>query len=419
MLIEFTVGNYRSFKQPVTFSMVAAKLRARDKTLDADNVFHVDDDLSLLKSATIYGANASGKSNFVSAMWLMQALVRDREWWRNDIAVEPFRLSRKEAHRPSFFEVVFLLDGTKYRYGLEATNEEIVSEWLFHVPSTKEARLFVRDRGKFTVSDRFKEGKGLEGKTRKEALFLTVVASFNGEISRKISQWFLRMAVVRGLDDPGIRDYTVKLLKLGQLKLDIIQLLGKLDLGISDIELGAEKPMSRTAGDLEDFGKLFVKKPEIRTVHQIPGARGRSPSKTSFELDAQESEGTRKLFRLAGPMLVSLNLGSVLAIDELDSRLHPMATKAIVAMFNSNESNCRNAQLIFTTHDTNLLNNKIFRRDQVWFAEKNAGGATEMYSLAEFKVRNDASFEKDYIQGRYGAIPFIGDVRHLTGNKNA
>jgi hypothetical protein len=151
----------------------------------------------------------------------------------------------------------------------------------------------------------------------------------------------------------------------------------------------------------------------IQTIHRKFDGEGNSVSTELFDLDDQESEGTQKVFALAGPLVDTLKNGKVLIIDEFDARIHPLISRAIVELFNSNESNSNNAQLIFMTHDTNLLSNRLFRRDQIWFTEKNRYGATDLYSLAEYKIRNDASFESDYIKGRYGAIPYIGNLNHL------
>lgn len=156
----------------------------------------------------------------------------------------------------------------------------------------------------------------------------------------------------------------------------------------------------------------------IRTVHKKYDSDGHNFSTEMFDLDDNESDGTKKLFSLAGPLMDALKYGKTLVIDELDARLHRLITCEIIRLFNSNETNPRNAQLIFTTHDTSLLANTLFRRDQIWFTEKNESGATDLYSLAEFKVRNDASYEKDYIQGRYGAVPFVGDIHRLVGDSN-
>ncbi len=164
------------------------------------------------------------------------------------------------------------------------------------------------------------------------------------------------------------------------------------------------------SGKLKDIQPIAI----VSTLHRRYDGDPPGGSLAVLDLDTHESEGTKKLFALAGPILKVLRDGSVFIIDELDARLHPLLTEAIIRLFNSNETNPNNAQLVFTTHDTNLLTNKLFRRDQIWFTEKNKVGATDLYSLAEFKVRNDASYEKDYIAGRYGAIPFIGGLQRLV-----
>ena len=202
----------------------------------------------------------------------------------------------------------------------------------------------------------------------------------------------------------------------------------KLDLGIADIEIepnDVEEFFINFDDEVPDPVKQYLYKVardqypvSITTIHHTEASPSQPASVERFNLDRHESEGTKKLFYLAGPLLDTLSKGRTLVIDELDARLHPLITCVIIHLFNSNETNRQNAQLIFTTHDTNLLSNEIFRRDQLWFAEKNRQGATDLYSLVEFKIRNDASFEKDYIKGKYGAIPFLGDISQLLGDNN-
>lgn len=419
MLIEFSVGNYRSFKETVIFSMVAAKLKAKDQSLDEQNVFNANGDLNLLKSAAIYGANASGKSNFIQALTFMRSFILNssKETQVEEfINVEPFRLTVETETKPSFFEIVFMLEGKKYRYGFEVNSRQVVSEWLFYSPKTKEAKLFTRDESRTSFSNNFKEGKGIAEKTRDNALFLSVVAQFNGSIAQQVLGWFRKFGITSGLLDRENREYALERFQENESKLEIIQLIQKLDLGIDDIQL----EQSKTGGLSFSVGILGWIVPtgnnvSIRTLHKKYDTNGRQISTELFDLDENESDGTRKLFSLSGLLLDVLKQGKIIIIDELDARLHPLITSAIIRLFNYKETNPNNAQLIFTTHDTNLLSNTIFRRDQIWFAEKNKQGATSLYSLAEFKVRNDASFEKDYIQGRYGAIPFIGDFSKLMG----
>lgn len=436
MLIEFTVGNFRSFKDPVTLSMVATDLVAKDKRLDEENVIEVDDDLRLLKSAAIYGANASGKSNLVRAVDFMRDFVLNSSratQLEDRIPVESFRLSTATEKKASFFQMVFLLDGKQYRYGFEVTTRKVVAEWLFFVPGPKEARLFERELDNIKVSDKwFKEGKGLEERTRSNALFLSVAAQFNGDISGRIIAWFAQLGINLGVDDNSDLRLAIRLFHKEDNREAILRLVKDLDLGISDIRPDQEaKTWSGGSENLEELqlvyeilerlagGQLPAKMPSITTVHGKYDSKGNIVGTEAFKLDTEESAGTRRLFSLALPILNALEIGYVLFIDEIDARLHPLITCTIIDLFNSIKSNPKNAQLIFTTHNTSLLTNKRFRRDQIWFVEKDKFGATHVSSLAEFKVRNDATFEQDYIRGRYGAIPFIpSDITWVLGGRN-
>lgn len=433
MLIQFDVGNYKSFKDVVTFSMVAAQIKAKDKRLDENNVFKVNDELSLLKSTAIYGANASGKSNFISAARFMKQFVlgSSKDTQADEaIPVEPFRLNTDTACQPSFFEMVFIIDSRRYRYGFEVTPEKVVAEWLYHVPTIREAKLFERRDGKIEVPVAFKEGKDLIDKTRDNALFLSVAAQFNGVISKKILQWFKHLGIISGLADMGLRVYTVETFDNNKYRDEILRLVKKLDVGVEDIQLRKSPLALPLADKVPDEFKGLIKsliglneelkkispgseQTDILTIHQKFNADGQIAGVELFDINDNESEGTNKIFSMAGPLVDTLKNGKVLLVDKLDARLHPLVTRAIINLFNSNETNPQNAQLIFATHDTNLLSKDLFRRDQIWFAEKDRFSATHLYSLVEYKVRNDASFESDYIQGRYGAIPFIGNLSRL------
>ena len=379
--------------------MVAANLVAKDKKLDRTNLFAVDKDLKLLKSAAIYGANASGKSNLAQALSFMKwfAINSSKETQSTEkINVEYFRLSTETESEPSFFEIVFVLDGQQYRYGFEADRDRVVSEWLFYVPKVRETKLFERENNRFSISKTYK-ADGIQQRTRDNALFLSVSAQFNVKIAENILEWLTnQLKIISGLDDKAYLDYTVNCLIEEKNKDEIIQLIKKLDLGVGEIQV------EPTIGEIK-----------VKTVHKKFDSEGNYISTEIFNLERQESEGTQKVFALAGFLVDVLKNGQVLIVDELDARLHPLISRAIIELFNSNESNPNQAQLIFMTHDTNLLSNKIFRRDQIWFTEKNRYGATDLYSLAEYKVRNDASFESDYIKGRYGAVPYTGNLDSL------
>jgi uncharacterized protein len=426
MLIEFSVGNYRSFKEKVTFSMVAANLVSQDKNLDINNIFAVDKELSLVKSAAIYGANASGKSNLAKGLQFMKWFMinSSKETQSTDeIGVEKFRLSTETDNQPSFFEIVFLLNGKQHRYGFEADREKIVSEWLFYVPKTRETKLFVRQDNNFDISKVYKADSIAE-RTRDNALFLSVSAQFNVEKSEAILKWLThQLTLISGLNDENI---TLSQLFRQDIYSEAIKLIQQMDLGIDRFthnqpefpvfNIIESDPMfngwtaSMWESVKEKATKNFVENislNSINTEHWKFNSVGEPVLLQKFNLSNDESDGTKKIFALASLLIDALKNGKILIIDEFDARLHPLMSRAIVKLFNCNESNPHNAQLVLMTHDTNLLSNKIFRRDQVWFTEKDKYGATSLYSLAEYKVRNDASFESDYIKGKYGAIPYI------------
>lgn len=428
MLIEFRFRNFKSFRDEAVFSMVAANLKSRDPDLDRANTVDCRDGLRLLKSAAIYGPNASGKSNLRAALRFMRdfMLNSSRESLADEpIGIEPFRLHSATAGQPTLFEIRFVLKGHRYRYGFELDSRGVREEWLYFTPTVREARLFERNPEGIQLGERFKEGRGLDARTRGNALFLSVVAQFNGPLALEIAGWFRACNVITSLNDSGYRGVTVDCLKNGLYQGEIIELIRQLDLGIETISV---ESMALTAEELPGLlpdsikGLLLADRPNrdvIKVSHPCTGKNGKPDGVVAFDLDTNESDGTKKLFALAGPLLDTLSHGQVLFVDELDARLHPIITRELISLFHSDRTNPHNAQLIFTTHDTNLLTRKLFRRDQIWFTEKDRLGVSQLYSLAEFKIRNDASFEADYIRGKFGAIPFPGDFSDIIGPNDA
>lgn len=427
MLIEFSVGNYRSFHAPVTLSMQAAKLRASDRRLDEDNVFEIAG-LRLLRSAAIYGANASGKSNLIQAMALVRRLVlqSSRESQAGEpTGVERFRLSTVAQDQPSYFQVIFYLDGWRYRYGFEVDEERVCAEWLYHTVQ-RETRLFVREGEQYDISNAFKPGRGLEERTRSNALFLSVAAQFNVRLAMSIQRWFgASFNTISGLDDTSYAGFTLRRFETDEsFRQRVLAFVREADLGIAGIHVErlplAETPIPEEVqyvlaqlAKKQKRGKeeLLVSRP--KTTHQVFDSAHSMTGWATFDMEDQESQGTQKIFNLSGPLVDTLEEGKLLLIDEMEARLHPSITRAVIQLFNSPRTNPRNAQLVFATHDASLLDRRIFRRDQIWFTEKDQYGATDLYSLAELQVRNDASFDKDYFAGKYGAIPFIGGLRSL------
>jgi AAA15 family ATPase/GTPase len=415
MLIEFSVGNYRSFKDVVTLSMVAADEAADNDELDKNNVFKVNQNFSLLKSAAIYGANASGKSNLILALYFMQSFVINSSKLQitDKIDLEKFRLSSETEDKPSFFKIVFHLDNKTYEYSFEVTQERVISEELSCTPKTRKTNIFSREKDKIKYSKSLMKGKDVKDLTKKNTLFLSIAAQFNDPLAGKILLWFSRVKIISGSQLENLRQLSIDYLSREQnLKNEIVFLIKKLDLSIKDmsIEVG-RKPLDNFHKDIPDT--VYN---SIETYHEKYDLEGKVIGLESFQLNKHESRGTQKLFALLAPILSVLKASEVLIIDELDSLLHPLMAIAIIGLFNSQQTNPKNAQLIFATHDVNLLSNQLFRRDQIWFTEKNRQEATDLYSLVEFDIDNNASFEQDYIQGRYGAIPFIGDLSKVIGD---
>jgi AAA15 family ATPase/GTPase len=412
MLQQFTVGNYASFKSRMTLSLEASS----DTENEEANIIRIGDK-RLLKSAVVYGANASGKSNLISAIGFMRmfVLTSSRESQiEEEIEVEPFRLSTDCDNQPSYFEIIFFQDGTRFRYGFEVDNKRVHSEWLFSSSSSREAELFTREGGKIDFNpDRFKEGRSLVDKTRPNALFLSVVAQFNGEISSRVVSWFIAFFSVSATRNPPIRQ-TVERLADASFASRVLAMSRVADLGIEGLI-----PKTHTPDDAyPQSSPSPVRRPlyslrrqvELKTQHKKYDSNNQPTLPLiEFDFERNESDGTKKYLAMTGPLIAALDNGTPLVVDELDARLHPLLSRTVVSLFNN--PNCKkNAQLIFATHDTNLLNRQLFRRDQVWFTEKDSFGATNLYSLSEFRVRKDASFGKDYILGKFGAIPFIGDA---------
>ncbi len=423
MLLEFSVGNFLSFKTKTTLSLAATSIKEHIDT----NIFSTER-IDLLKGAVIYGANASGKSNFIRAMSTMRRLVLQSfdQSSTDELDVTPFLLSTETEKAPSFFEAIFIIDNVRYRYGFEVNNKQVHAEWLFEAPKNAEKPMFLREYDGIEVMKNFPEGKDLEGRTRDNALFLTVTDQFNGKIAKKIMLWFNNFITISGLTHEGYKGVTFGMLGNKQTSPKLLNFYKKLDMGFDDISINKKPfdPKELPKDMQEGFVKQLITdlegafKIDIKTIHKKYNNENKIVGHVEFDMRNQESSGTNKIFNISGPVFNVLNDGGVLVIDELDASLHPLLTLAVTRLFNSKQFNPNNAQLIFATHDTNLLYYGNYRRDQIYFIEKDLFGASDMYSLVEYKeegktIRKDRSFEKDYIEGRYGAIPFIGNLSDI------
>ena len=403
MLLEFTVGNFLSFKDKKTFSLEAGSISEHKNNIIKEGKFKV------LRSAVVYGANSSGKSNFIKALGFMLETIKNSSKLNStdNLNVKPFLLCTETEQQPSFFEILFIDSEKRYRYGFELDNDKIHSEWLFvlEANSKKEVPYFVRELEGIGVADIFEEAKGLETKIRDNGLFISVADQFNSLVSKNVLRKLSYVKVLSGIDHEDSVSMTNVLYNEDDLKIELINLIKNLNLGFNNFNIN------------DDTKQKF--KNRVSTIHKKYDKEGKFVSDVEFKMIEQESSGTNKLFDLAGYIVFTLYFGLQLIIDELDSKLHPILTQEIIKIFNNPETNPKKAQLIFTTHDTNLLGVNLFRRDQIWFIEKDDFEATDMYSLLEFRdedgntVRKDRSFEKDYIRGRYGAIPYISNFQEV------
>lgn len=420
MLVNFTVKNYRSFKQERTFSMEAGSIKEHKESVINKGK------LSLLPLAVFYGANSGGKSNLIQAISTMRYMVRRSVQLNegDELPYDPFALDEISDSQPTLFEIQFIKGEVLYRYGFEYTRKEIVSEWLYEKQfGEKEYELFVRSRDLIDVSPkRFSEGEGKQDLTNSNRLFLSLVAQLKGEKSNSVMGWFRQCNVLSGVDSEGYEAFTLKMflehlngadeaqeffktLQLGFTRFSV----KKVDIPKDALNSAPESIKSQIEKDLTTGN--FV---EPITIHNVYDENGFVVGERNFHKNQMESEGTKKVIEMSGPIFDTLNEGKTLIVDELDAKLHPLLTRNIVLLFMDPEKNQHGAQLIFATHDTNLLDLEIIRRDQIWFAEKDKVEATDLYSLVKFKdedgkkVRNDRDIKRDYIRGRYGAIPFIG-----------
>ncbi len=419
MLLSFTVGNFRSFKGSKTFSMKAASIQEhKDFVRESNNT-------KLLPVAAVYGANSSGKSNLLSALKTMKntLLSSVKTNPTEKLKTDTFKLDEEYPQKPTLFDVVFSTNGTTYRYGFEYTETSITGEWLYTLNNDREKNLFIRNSEGIGVTKDFPEGKDKEEATAENRLFLSLVAQLNGKTALAVMKWFEDLRIISGVYDSSFKDYSFKYLFADNPQSQLAQtFVNSMDLGFTSLRKDESKEKEYDLSNTNNknildrvFEKYMFNWPalKIQTGHKVLLKDG-SFTEAFFPNDEMESEGTKKIINMSGPIVDSIINGGIIVVDEFDAKLHPLLTKKIIDIFNSPETNPYNAQLIFATHDTNLLSNKIFRRDQIWFAEKNREDeSTDIYPLSEIKeqngdkIRNDRVYEKDYINGKYGAIPYL------------
>lgn len=416
MLIEFRFRNYKCFKNEQKISMVAAP----DKTHQENLINVKGSKIKLIKAIAIYGANASGKSKLLDAIHFVDHFVCTSAKSDPDdsIDVEPFLFDSASKNSPSDFEVSFIQNDIRYQYGFTVTSKQIIHEWLYSWPKQREALLFDRQFSYIDNSYTYKFSDLLTGEketikkiTSPNALFLSVAATANNEQLINVYKWFRNG--LKGFSNNGIPlEFVQEVTKDDKIKKALLEIIKQADYHISDfifykddIHFPKEFPESKKKLLLKLTGS--GREIKVKLEHKL--ANG---NKEFLDFD-DESEGTRRFFSFSALFLSALQTGGLIYIDELDSSLHTNLVKQIIKMIHNSSINCNNAQLIFNTHDTNMLSPDLFRRDQIWFVEKDNNGISNVYSLAEFSPRKGEAIEKGYLEGRYGAIPLIDDFENI------
>ena len=415
MLIEFRVKNFRSLRDEQTLSLVADK----DKSLQESNTMPsgIKAAPTLLRSMAIYGPNAGGKSNLIKALQFMRAVVAESASVMHPgqaFHTQPFRFEATSVAQPTEFDVSFVLDGIRYQFGFALTAQRITREYLLVYKAFKPQLWFERYFDEESGKDLYDFGTGLkgpksvwEGATRPNALFLSMAVQLNSEQLQPVFAWFVKQLAIFNEITPLGQHFSIEMLRKPEGQRAICDFLTSADISISDIEVVTRK----VSGQAVHFD-MAAEKTEVRNeeqeVHELLFHHVTDHGEAVFSL-GDESMGTRNLLFLTGPVLEILDKGMVLVVDELGSSLHPLLVRRLVELFQNSRFNKKGAQLIFTSHDTSLLDQDLFRRDQIWFVEKDRDQASKLYPLSDFSPRKNEALERGYLMGRYGALPFLGD----------
>ena len=440
MLIDFTMRNFMSFRDEVSLSMVASNtVKECEEHEGNSNITVTESGKRYLRTAAIYGANGSGKSTVVAAMSLFKSMVLQS--FVNEAIVT--QLSNLYYHfdtdsqiQPVSLQIIFVCNGQRYRYGFEVKDGKILSEWLFILgeKASKESYCLKREGQEIKVNSRIVKGaRGVETKTRSNALYLSTAAQFNVEVAMTVKEWFRkRFNIISGLNDDTLLFTARAFIHNPTLREQILSMIGYVDACIKHVDVKENvKEIQPQNASVDLLNQIRIHIPaeirqrieqhslDIQATHELY-EKGKvvGNQQLSFKY---ESLGTTKLFALLGPFFDTIQNGGVLVIDEFGASLHTQLSMELLKLFYT-PMNVSGAQLIVTTHDTNLLRKDLLRRDQIWFVEKSPEGVSDLYSLVEYKinqansVRNDASFSKDYLLGRYGAIPYFGPIEKFVAD---
>lgn len=417
MLLSFRVSNFLSIREEQEFSFLASSSSPRSRPSEGEGWA---EDVGTL--AGIFGANASGKSNVLKALDFMRDAVRLSYvgWVAKDaIPVTPFALDPESKNEPSLFEAVFQLHGVRYQYGFRLTKREVVGEWLYAYVTHRRQVWFERD---VSSRDVWYFGKSFTGHnkvisdlTRPSALFLSTAVANNHQPATEAVRFFQDHLSAVWPYDRGLFSEAFRMARMRNLvsdeerRAEVTDLVRFADLGIREVRV--ERDPASVVEIFEESGYTSSSEVFGGAEEVVFGHFSDSGQKLVFLPLEAESLGTQAWFALIGPILDALKGGGTLTIDEIDASLHPHLTSEILRIFSDPKRNPKQAQLLFTSHDTTLMGGMLggreLTRDQIWFTEKKADGATVLYPLTDFSPRKTENLERGYLQGRYGAIPFL------------
>lgn len=417
MLIEFTVKNYRSFRDEATLSMEATGASTLKSVLIPYG------GMRILPGAAIYGKNGGGKSNVIRAFWLAVQFIRNAQKTQHEkatIPVVPFALNDYSASEPTEFSFVYTLDGIKYWYAFSATKEKVYAESLYHAPKGQKALVFAREGQEFSFTEEKARRKLISQVVAENQLFFSVACTMNDVACSKAMTWF-REKIYFSRDYSDIPRQLLEYSNDSNMLKAISDYAKAADVGIEDVrfevdgkQINAEDPISEKVQiELARFIRPFSDTSNDSMTHLKATAVHRGENKTggssAYTVDlADESDGTRKLIAIAPAIESVLSKGGLLLIDGIENGLHPAFVEFIVAKFQSEKTNPHGAQIVFTTHDTELLNMELLRKDQLYFVDKNNDdGVSELYSISSFSTRTTDNVHKGYLLGKYGTIPNV------------
>jgi AAA15 family ATPase/GTPase len=434
MLLRFRCKNFRSIREEQELSLIAAKTRTDEKSESLiDTPF---EDLKLLRCAAIFGPNASGKSNVLDALAALRRIVSEswRGWKANGPIPEhdPFLLDDTSRANESEFEITFLLESTIYKYGFRFDQTSFIEETLKDTTGKRDKILFCRTTKEGQVEVEFPNNnlgttkeerlqlERIRFDTRPNSLFLSAAAQYNHPVLSRVYAYLTEnFKPVHWKNMSPRQSYTAEMCSEAGIRERLVAMMRFADAGISDLEVSShemsDKEKNRIRALLttmkeiepEAYSSVQLDPTALPSVVEVRMAHNGAGDKT-FLLDiSKESDGTKAYFSVLGPLLASFKDGEVLLIDELESSLHPTLARELVRLFNSPELNPKGAQIIFTTHSTNLLDLSLLRRDQIWFTEKSQEGATKLFPLIDYQPRTNQDIEAGYLGGRFGAIPYL------------